>query len=177
MATRRGAFEKVYAGLTNRERAAIAFKFMADANEVEVARVADAVPRKSYIALEFDFRDGVDRLILLASCWCAMHWRLRADLAETKWALLAAPNVDKSEWVLPLFDRAQKCETRLLALDRALEQVCAGHGIDAVAVRKVGGAEPFDPLSTGLEPDVEYEREITDAMRRVVLAPENGPRI
>jgi hypothetical protein len=55
----------------------------------------------------------------------------------------------------------------LLALDRALLTICEEHGIDPDAVRRMAGADPFNPVYT-LEPDAEYQATMQANLSRLL---------
>ncbi len=58
---------KLYDKLTAKELASLTFSYLAEANEVELDRVAGAVPQATYRCIDADFRRWFDGFVHLAS--------------------------------------------------------------------------------------------------------------
>lgn len=148
---------KLYAGLTNKELAALTFRHLTNANAPEVARVAAAVPRKHYRGPDAEFQQLLDGTFNMAAYWAIQYWKMQTHRLAAHCTVLMAQREESREAVAAALDEYQRCESRLLALDGALLAICKTHGIDPDAVRKLAGAEACDPIFTGLLPDTEFQ--------------------
>lgn len=158
---------KLYEGLTNKERAALAFRYMTDTNELELERVAAAVPMKTYECPDMEYQRWLNGFGDMAALWAIEHWQTYSRKLAALWALhlmIARKELDK---VQAMMEAHEKWESHLLALDRALVAICEEHGIDPDAVRRMAGADPFDPLYA-LEPDVEYQATMQANLSRLL---------
>ena len=66
---------KLYAGLTDTERAVIAFTYRAGHNDLEVARIESAMTEQTFIGLPYGYRRMTGNLQSLALLYCIEHWR------------------------------------------------------------------------------------------------------
>ncbi len=158
---------KLYEGLTNKERAALAFRYLTEANALEVERVAAAVPLKVYKCRDMEFRRWLDAFTDMAALWSIEHWQTysRKLAAQVELHVMFA-NKEKGK-VRVMIEAHEKWESHLLALDRALLAICQEHGIDPDAVRRMAGADPFDPMYA-LEPDAEYQATMQANLSRLL---------
>jgi hypothetical protein len=159
---------KAYRGLTADQLAALAFHYSADANELELSRVADAVPLKEYRCPDVNYQVRLDGFTRFSACWSIEHWRLRCRKAELLGGALAAlrrGDDEKADELLDAHEYAEKC---LLALDGALLTICKEHGIDPADVRRMAGTEPFKARRADVEADAELQATMQSALGQIV---------
>jgi hypothetical protein len=139
------AITKAYAALTNQERAALAFIHLCRCDELELTRVAASVPRITYTGPAIDYSECFDRLFAAASWWALEHWKAvaRCTAARGGWHIMEGKN--KATMEAFLF-AVESWESRLMALEIALDEVGAEHGLDPEAVHKLAGCERFEPI-------------------------------
>jgi len=147
---------KAYRGLNADQSAALAFHYISEGNALEFKRLGDAAPRKDYNCPDEAYQARLDGFTRFAACWAIEHWRLRCHKAEILGAALAASRRNDDEKADTLLDAHEQAETYLLALDAALQTICADNGIDPADVRKRAGTEPFKPMREGMTPDADY---------------------
>ncbi len=142
------AITRAYAGLSNRERAALAFKYLCDGNELELTRVADSAPRGTftYTGAHFEYGQRFDRLFAVASWWAVEHWKAFARYASAYGAVLEACHNRDRAGVDRFLRETEAWESRLIALETALDAIGPEQGLDPEAVRKLAGCGRFDPL-------------------------------
>ena len=155
---------KIYEGLTNKERAALSFRYIMDANDLELTRVTDTVEFKSYRCHDIEYRCWVQGFFTLASLWGLIHWQQHSSLMATI-ALRYATIVDNTESDLDEVNaRMVFYKRRLIALDGALLKVCEEHSLDHHAIMKYAGAEPSAENYGELLPDMEYQDEMVSSL-------------
>lgn len=155
---------KIYEGLSNKERAALSFRFIMDANDLELTRVADTVEFKSYRCHDAEYRCWVQGFFTLASLWGLIHWQQHSSLMATV-ALRYATIVGDTESDLNEINaRVVFYRRRLIALDGALLNVCEKHSLDHHAIMKYAEAEPSAETHGELLPDMEYQDEMIRAL-------------
>jgi hypothetical protein len=140
------AIIKAYAALTNQERAALAFVHLCRDDELELTRVADSVPRVTYTGPALEYRERFDRLFTVASWWAIEHWKAFARLLAARGGWMASEDLKDKAAVTKFRLAAETWESRLLALEIALNEVGAEHGLDPEAVHKLAGCERFTPI-------------------------------
>ena len=159
---------KLYEDLTNKERAALCYRYQMDDNDVEVARIIATVPRKAYEGADEEFKGWLISFSVMANVWAINHWKLYSrHLAATGgFVYHAGRNEFDQAWV---WDQAfTYWETHLLALDRALEAVCERHGFDVDCARQLAGTAPFVPLRAEATPDAEFQAEVEAQLSAVL---------
>ena len=67
---------KLYEDLTNKERAALCYRYQMDDNDVEVARIIATVPRKAYEGADEEFKGWLISFSVMANVWAINHWKL-----------------------------------------------------------------------------------------------------
>lgn len=167
---------KLYEGLTNKERAALAFRYLIDTNELELERVSAAVPMKTYKCPDMEYRLWLGSFFDMAAMWAIEHWQTVSRMLNalvTLHVMIACKELDK---VPPMLDAVEKWESNLLALDRALLAICEEHGIDPDAVRRLAGAVPFEPVRA-LEPNAEYQATMQTNLSRTLWGGARSDRI
>ncbi len=159
---------KAYRGLTADQLAALAFHYSAQANELELERVASSAPKGLY-RLPADYLARLDGLTRLSAFWSIEHWRLRARKAEILGAALAAIRRGEAfEKTDDLLYAHEQAEAHLLALDGALLAICKEHGIDPADVRRMAGTEPFKARRSNVEADAEVQATMQSALAQLV---------
>ena len=161
---------KMYRLLTNKERAALAFRYMADANELEIERVAAAVPWKSYEGPDIEFKNWINGFFALANYWGLTHWQLYARKLAALGSIHILFNQNERDKADLAIDAHSHWEARLLALDLALLSICEENGIDPNAVRRLADAEPYFPILSDLASDAEFQAEMLANFNRLLDA-------
>lgn len=160
---------RAYRGLTADQLAAVAFHYLAGANELEFERVSVAVPLKDYRAPDVAYQARLDGFTLFAAYWAIEHWRMRTRKAEMLGVALAAirrgEELEKTDDLLYAHEQAEGC---LLALDATLLAICADNGIDPADVRRMAGTEPFKPMREGIAPDGEMQAAMQSAFAQLL---------
>lgn len=162
---------RAYEGLSMPERVALAFHFHAHDNELEVLRLRDAIPKSAVGRPMQALAYGVERWRSVSAFYAINYWRLRALANEAIVAMhmTASPGLEKMPADAPwtLVDHAIALHARLVALDSALDTVCAENGIDPADIRHVSASEPY-LLMPNVEPEAGFEREMVEAMRTAI---------
>jgi len=160
----------LYHGLKNKERAALAFCYLTDTNELELKRVVAAVPLKGYMGPDAEYQAWFDGFFSLACLWAIEHWKAQscnfAALAGVH-LVLGMGEIPKAKAMIEAYER---WESRLLALDQALATVCAEHGLDPDAVRRLAGAEPFACTLNDVVVDQQYQVAMQSNLSRLLTA-------
>jgi hypothetical protein len=163
---------RAYEGLTMPQRIALAFHHLADDNELEVLRLRDTIPRQSFGSPMRTLEHGIERWRAIAAYFGVMHWRLRSLCNEARFAAHVAMNPDLPK-VPPdapydLLMRAAAIEAQIMALDRALDMVCAEHGLDPADIRKVNAITHHRPLMPSCLPDTAFVNEQLEILREAI---------
>lgn len=161
---------KAYRGLTADQLAALAFHYMTGANDLEFKRVADAVPLKDYRCPDVSYQARLDGFTRFAAYWAIEHWRLRTRKAEMLGGALAALRRRNDEQADAMIEAHEQAESYLLALDAAMQAICADNNIDPADVRRMAGAEPFKPMREGMTPDGEMQAAMQSAFAELLAA-------
>ena len=80
---RKAPIATLYQGLTNKERAALAFCYLTETNELELDRLVAAVPLKAYVCPDAEYQAWFDRIFNMASLWAIEHWKAQAAYFRT----------------------------------------------------------------------------------------------
>jgi len=123
-----------YEKLTSAEKAVLAFKILPSRNEREMLALTTTIPKLNYVSLDNEFVGRLDRMVLAAEVWSVEHWRFAHHA-------MAALYLDR-EGVEPPHT-ASHWNQLLIALDIALADLEASHGLDAGAVREMAGTKPY----------------------------------
>lgn len=162
---------RAYEGLSMPQRVALAFHFHARDNELEVLRLRDAIPKSAGGQPMQELAYGIERWRSIAAFFAINYWRLRSLANEAIIAthMAANPNLENvpADAPLALVDTAIGLQARLVALDRALDTVCAENGIDPADIRHVSATEPYLMIPK-LEPEPAFEHEMATAMRTAI---------
>lgn len=142
------AITRAYAVLSNRERAALAFKYLCDGDELELARVADSALRGTfpYTGPSFEYVERFDRLFTVASWWAIEHWKAFARFMTARGGAHVAYETEDWAGADRFYKAADAWESRLLALETALDAIGPEQGLDPEAVHKLAGCERFEAI-------------------------------
>nr|WP_297496779.1 hypothetical protein [Ferrovum sp.] len=156
---------KLYAKMTPDELASLAIKTVCtpDMRE-EGRRIAGFVPRVQYIGADLDYMRKVAGFFSMLECWAKVAWATRYHREKAfslSLSFLLHPHIDaEGKTLLRTADEMVRLESCLLAIDGALDAVCASMGVDPDEVRAlcvIERFEPLEPFEGGLatEPDPE----------------------
>jgi hypothetical protein len=151
---------KAYEGLNNKELANLAFHYITNTNQVEMGRIADAVPRKTYKCKDAEFVRWYESFFDMAAFWSIEHWKAYGRMMEARvefLIMLKNKIYDEAQLLLEVFRRM---ESRLLAVDAAMLTVCEEHGIDADGVQRLAGGYVFTATSADMIPDADCQAEM-----------------
>ena len=175
----RNKIAKAYEAMKPEQLAAIAFQNVMKQDAVEFDRVRDAVPRRTYNSLDYDYRMRFSSLFDFADYWTIQRQRHVIDSLSltiklyqlTRELIAAKPGADEfitlSEQLDVLVERCSRQNAMLAAMDVAMATVCRELGIDAELIRTFAG---FKPLPDGFaEPDADWLAEMTAICRAVAL--------
>ncbi len=170
---------KAYEALKPEQLAALAFQSVMKQNAIEFDRVRDAVPRRTYNAMDYDYRMRFASLFDFADYWTIQRQRhvidiltLTIKLHKLTRELVSAKQgaddfTDLSEQLDVLVEQIHRQDTLLAAMDAAMEAVCKELGIDADLIRGFAGCKP---LPAGFaEPDADWLAEMTAYCRAIAL--------
>jgi len=172
---------KLYAGLTDKERAALTFDYLMQGNELECNRIQASMPEQYYIGLPLEYRRSLDSLTMIASLYAIEYWRSVAlaymfrvghravfsylmEKYTTNSQRVQSPEWQESENLLKLF---QRYEVMVLSIEKAVDELCADHGINQAAIRKMAGERNYEVIGTPPDqPDLEPDASIVADLRR-----------
>jgi len=163
--------ERLYEGLGGKQRAVLVFMHLSEGNAAEAHRVGDAAPWKRYTAPDVEHTEWFEGLRNLTLYFAMEHWRYQAHCNAAQGAMIHFYHVEDADdhLVGDCFDGWREWESRLLSLDAALAAVCAKHGIDPAAVRRLASVDgPFRRLGLG-EVSAELVAEMTAAFDKLLL--------
>ncbi len=166
---------KMYAQLTPAELAPLAMKYMAAGDERELARIRSACPLKTYTMQDSAYIDRIESFLRMTNAWGLLYWqyqheRMRAALCMSI-ALSKGIETEEAEQEMEsrrfTLNFAESC---LLAMDVALDEVCAAHGFDASDARKIVDAKVFVPLKrSNAAPDPGTLAEVKELLLCILL--------
>lgn len=159
---------KCYAGLTLKERAALAFRYSAALDEQECMRIASTVPRVTLTGAALEYSQWFEILTRMALWWGVEHWQYKARAMAAMGAHQITSDAGKKTEAGAFLEAVRCWESRLLALDVALDAAAAEHGFDAEGVRAVSNAAPFEPIFIK-EPTPEHIDQEHKVLRRLLV--------
>lgn len=163
---------KLYAGLTNKERAVLAFRHLVEQNATEVERIAATVPCATYTSLDTEYLQWLNGLAHLASAWGLEHWQLQTRRLAALCGAHCALEVAGEELASAMIWMGRLSESRLLALDLAIEEICKQHGVAVAAVRQWASAEPFSPHWADVVPDPDFLDQLRESFAALLSSME-----
>ena len=139
----------------------------------KVICIADAVPRHTYICLDYEFRQHLDNVLNMALCWSVQYWQCTARLMAANGCLLARlkDKDDIKQWALDDEIREHHAQ-QLAALEVALEEVCLEYHIDINTVKQIAGITNNIKFKT--TPDTDYLLHIKSEMCGVLDGVKEG---
>ena len=143
---------KLYAGLTDKEKAVIAFTYRAQRNDLETARIESAMAEQSFIGLPYGYRRMTGNLQDLALVYATEYWRHVALCQAMMAGTMALIRDDDPEAYKPVAQRFKAAESALLAIEQAFDDVCLEHGLDQATMRTISG-ERFYEIANDVKPN------------------------
>ena len=137
---------KLYAGLTDKEKAVIAFTYRTQHNHLEVARIESAMAEQTFIGLPYGYRRMTSKLQGLALLYGIEHWRRVALCLTMQAGTMALIHDEDPTAYLPLKKSFEGAEEALKALEAAFDTVCLEHGLDSGQVRAMTGRQFYQVL-------------------------------
>lgn len=166
---------KMYSQLTPAELAPLAVKYMVAGDDRELAKIKNACPLKTYTMQDSAYTDRIESFLRMANAWGLLYWqyqheRMRAALCMSI-ALSKGTETEEAEQEMEgrrfTLNFAESC---LLAIDIALDEVCAAHGFDAADARKIVDAKVFVPFKRSEAiPDPGTLAEVKDLLLCILL--------
>ena len=157
---------KMYKHLTAQELALLAFASLPGGDELEQARIYDAVPRRTYSCPDMDFVKHLDRVFNMACCWAIQYWQCqtRTMAARSLWLTAKGDRHWQADEALYRHQRRQA------AIEAALMEICQEHGIDIDAVKQLAGITSDFADNGDHEPDPDYLAEVKSDMLGVLTS-------
>lgn len=139
------AITKSYSALTNKQRAALFFRYTTQEDELETMRVLSSVPKKTYTMNDVEFLKWVDGFSSLASAFAHQHWFARHWLVVSALRLksLVSKNPEQLELWESAMEEVRHWQQNLLSLDAALSAVAKQHGFDLLSVYQRAQTLPY----------------------------------
>ena len=165
---------KLYAGLTDKERAALAFDYLIPGNDIEIQRIQSAMPDQHFSGLPREYRQTFDGFLHVALFYALEYWRqvamaniylagLNAMSGKITEATKHMPNDEISQNAqYQEFDAMLKLhsghEVMLLSLEVSIDQISTDYGLNPASLRSMVGAQCYTIIGTqpgqpDLEPD------------------------
>lgn len=142
---------KLYAGLTDKERAVLAYSYIAKQNDIEHRRIESTMQMQNFVGLPLEYRREIDNLNYLALLYAMEYWK-QVALAQLFFigthALLQS---EDPEAYRPMVERFEREEGRLLSLEQAFDAVCTEHGFDAATMRTLSGTRFYQIATPDLK--------------------------
>ena len=154
---------KLYTGLTDKERAALAFTYRAQHNAIEQGRIEAVMPMQYFTGLPLEYRSWTYNLQSLAMLYAIEYWRHVARAQATMGGASATLHQtdDPAQWQ-PMIKHFEEAEVKLLSLEAAFDDVCVEHGLDTGAMRYMAGNQFYQVAHPDLIPDAEFMAEIRE---------------
>ena len=146
---------KLYAGLTDRERAVMSFRYLmqGDNGDLERKRIESVMPEQYFVGLPLEFRRTEYNLQGLAHLYAITYWKQVAQcltFAAGTSAMLYDPDPEAYK---PVMQRFEDAEAALLAIEQAFDDTCLEHGLDAAVMRSMAGKKFYTVSMPDLKPD------------------------
>lgn len=151
---------KIYEKMTNKERAVLALSISGENNTFELEKLESSVTWKNYNCIDFHYRQWRDGLTHMISFWAIEHWRLRTQQIGSLAQHILLSQKQRREEADDALIVLLRWESRLLGLDRALENICIKHRLDIESIRRLAGADPFATTFPGTDADIAYQDNI-----------------
>lgn len=142
--------KKLYGMLTPKEQANLAFEAIARNDDSELAVIVESVERLDYRDTHWEFRRQGWCLLDLAKYYGLIYWKARTCIAVAHNQFQEGNSAENQKAAFAFLDR-------LLAMDVALNEVCAKMNIDVLAVKKLALCESEAALSESSNPGLVKE--------------------
>lgn len=150
------AISKIYAGLTDKERAVLAFTYTMKHDEVELARIASSMQKQHFTGLPMEYRGMIYKQMKMAMMYAIVYWQTVARIQTScAGALVKLQTDDTDAWQL-MFEQLVKHEAELLSIEIAFDETCADHGLDPKTMRYMAGNQFYKVSALSLPPDGAY---------------------
>lgn len=164
---------KMYKHMNSKELALLAFANLTIDDPLELARITEAVPLRTYQALDYAFREHLSNVFDVACCWSIQYWQCKTRQMTANAVLLAHLHDNTKIEQLVLDDEiVERYAKQIAALEIALEEVCLEYHIDINAVKQIAG------ITTSTKrkniPDADYLRHIKGEMCAVLDGVKKG---
>lgn len=160
---------KLYAGLTDRERAALAFNYLTQENDMERKRIESAMPEQHFVGLPLEYRRTFSGILDIASLYGIEYWHLYSRSLEATVAMHIFEESNIMDKANSMHESQKIWKSRLLALDCALLAVCEAQGINADAVRRMAGSKQIFPIRTDIKPNSAYQTDMQINFARLLI--------
>lgn len=146
---------KLYAGLTDQERAVLSYRYMmkGDDGDLERKRIESVMPEQYFVGLPMEFRRTEYNLQGLAMIYAVTYWQQVARCLAMAAGTMANLSDPDPEAYKPLKQRHKAAEAALMAIERAFDSVCEAHSLDAAVMRVMAGEQFYEIATPDLKPD------------------------
>jgi hypothetical protein len=142
--------DKLYSHLSPTDLGTMAFNALARKDEKEADLIVNSVEWHTYRSVHADYRQRVDGLILLASCYSMEHWKTRALMLQSFNLFSRDGDNDLGDFGINLFSRLQSIEV-------ALANLCQKAKIDIESVKSFACIKDFQEQPDYTDPDLVEE--------------------
>ena len=157
--------QKIYTRLIGKQLGALYYLNVLKSDESEIQKILASVPRKNYSCLDAEFTDTRDAYFDLALAWGLDYWRTRGLLFEFIHCFKLSLDRGSREDAGFFMAAAKRRESRLLAADQALEEICKECEIDPTSIRAFSETEPYQAMLQSSLPDREAYSKMETALR------------
>ena len=146
---------KLYAGLTDRERAVMSFRYLTqgDNGDLERKRIESVMPEQYFVGLPLEFRRTEYNLHGLAHLYAIVYWKQVARCLGLMAGVHAMFSDPDPKAYLPIKKRFEAAEAALLAIEQAFDDTCLEHGLDKDVMRFMAGTRFYTVSVPGMKPD------------------------
>jgi hypothetical protein len=149
-----------FSGLTNQERAALAFGFVSRADEVSLSKVYAATPKKTYTEPSKEFQDRFDGYFMAGVFFATQYWQNKAGYLAALGSLAIGKERDWQAFA-DAHGELRAWESRLFGLELAMETFCQNEGLLPEDFWRLAEGKQIDPIHG----EVTTDRDYADRMR------------
>lgn len=147
---------------SNKDKASIALHYVANNKIAECNQLVATIPFVDIKGLDPEFSSPYGTGLLFAGAWGNEHWK-NMTLRMAALCKYIAENDKLSETAQKAALEHEVFESRLLAMDEALNVICTMYGIFPGDIRLLASnADEFEPLDKKIKPDEVYKNELVD---------------
>lgn len=148
--------------MSNKDKASIALHYVAN-NQLDACNdLFGTVPVVDFKGLDPEFSSPYGTGLLFAGAWGNEHWK-NMTLRLAALCKYIAEEDKLSEAAQKAALEHEAFESRLLAMDEALAEVCSMYGIFPGDIRMLASnADEFEPLDKKIKADEHYKKELVD---------------